>query len=90
MAKVLLVDDEEKFRTSLARRLNLRGYETIDLDNGEDAIKAVRRDSDIDVVLLDRKMPNMDGEQVLREIKSFRPEIQVIMLTAFATMAIRG
>jgi len=86
MPKVLLVDDEDTYRTSLARRLTLRGYETLDIDNGEDAIKMVRKHHDIDVVLLDRKMPKMDGEQVLREIKGFRPELQVIMLTAFGSM----
>ena len=86
MPKILLVDDEDAYRTSLARHLTLRGYETLDIDNGEDAIKMVRKHPDIDVVLLDRKMPKMDGEQVLREIKAFRPELQVIMLTAFGSM----
>lgn len=86
MPKVLLVDDENKFRVSLAKRLNLRGIETIDLDNGEDAIKVIRTDSDIDVIVLDRKMPGMSGEQALREIKNFRPELQVIMLTGHASM----
>jgi len=86
MPKILLVDDEDKFREPIAKRLRLREYETIEVDNGEDAIKAVRGDLDIDIVVLDRKMPGMDGEQVLKEIKNFRPELQVIMLTAFATM----
>jgi sodium-dependent dicarboxylate transporter 2/3/5 len=86
MPKVLLVDDEDKFRTSLVKRLTLRGYETIDVDNGEDAIKLIRNDTDIDVVLLDRKMPKMSGEQVLKDIKGFRPELQVIMLTAHGSM----
>lgn len=86
MAKVLLVDDEEKFRTSLARRMNLRGYETVEVDNGEDAVKQIRADGEIDIVLLDRKMPGMSGEQALKEMKSFRPELQVIMLTGQSTL----
>ena len=86
MPKTLLVDDNDKFRKALANRLKLRGYEALDVDNGEDAIKHVRADSDIDVVILDRKMPGMMGEQVLKEIKEFRPEVQVIMLTGHATM----
>jgi len=86
MPKVLLVDDEEKFRTPLVRRLRLRGLETVDVDNGEAAIKLIRNDSEVDVVLLDRKMPGMDGEQVLREMKVFRPELQVIMLTAHGSL----
>jgi sodium-dependent dicarboxylate transporter 2/3/5 len=86
MPKVLLVDDETTFRENLRKRLTLRGYDTIDVTNGEDAIKAIRADGDIDVVVLDRKMPGMEGEQVLREMKDFRPEIQVIMLTGHGTM----
>ncbi len=86
MPKILLVDDEEQFRKSIVKRLNLREYETIDVDNGEDAIKLVRNDSDIDVVILDRKMPGMDGEEVLKEIRNYRPALQVIMLTAHASM----
>jgi sodium-dependent dicarboxylate transporter 2/3/5 len=86
MSKVLFVDDEDTFRTPLARRLRLRGIETVDVDNGEDAVKMIRSDSEIDVVLLDRKMPGMSGEQVLRDMKAFRPELQVIMLTAHGSL----
>ncbi len=86
MPKILLVDDEELFRTSIVKRLNLRDYETIDVNNGDDAIKLVRNDSDIDIVILDRKMPGMDGEEVLKEIRHYRPALQVIMLTAHASM----
>ncbi len=87
MPKVLLVDDEAQYRTSLARRLTLRDYETCEATNGVEAIQAIRADHDIDVVLLDRKMPEMGGEQVLQEIKQFRPELQVIMLTGHGSMA---
>lgn len=87
MPKVLLVDDEEQFRTSLARRLSLRGYQTCESTSGVEAIKAIRADHDIDVVILDRKMPEMTGEQALRELKTFRPELQVIILTGHASMS---
>lgn len=86
MPKLLLVDDEDKFRISLARRLELRGFETVALDSGMEAVKVIRNDPDIDVVILDRKMPGISGEQVLREIKEFRPELQVIFLTGHADM----
>ena len=93
MTKVLLVDDEERFRTSLARRLGLRGYPTDDLGDGEEAVRRIRTDPEIDVVVLDRKMPGMDGEEVLRELKAFRPEVQVLMLTgpdSVASAAVAG
>jgi len=86
MAKVLLVDDENRFRTALARRLRLRGYDTIDLDNGEEAIQVARNDLELEVIVLDLKMPGMDGSEVLREIRNFRPAVQVIMLTGHGSV----
>lgn len=86
MPKVLLVDDEDKFREPLAKRLNLRGYETLEAANGDDAFKLIRNDNEIDVVVLDRKMPGMSGEQTLEAIKELRPEIQVVMLTGHGSL----
>ncbi len=82
--KVLLVDDEEKFRVALSKQLSVRGYEVLDVSNGEDAVKAVRHQNP-EVVILDQKMPGMDGIQTLKELKKVRPEIQVIMLTGFVS-----
>ncbi|MFH1572994.1 MAG: response regulator, partial [Acidobacteriota bacterium] len=86
MPKVLLVDDEDTFRAPLARRLRLRGIETIEVDNGEDAVRCVRSDLEVDIVILDRQMPGMSGEQTLREMRGFRPALQVIMLTAHGSL----
>ncbi len=86
MAKVLLVDDETGFRKSLAKRLQLRQYETLDVESGEEAIKLARSDSQIEVVILDLKMPGMSGDQVLKEIKTYRPAVQVIMLTGHGSL----
>jgi sodium-dependent dicarboxylate transporter 2/3/5 len=79
-ARVLLVDDEDRFRRSLAERLSLRGYRVKDVDSGEEAIRAVRRGHP-DVVLLDLRMPGMGGEETLKEIKQIAPEVQVVILT---------
>ncbi len=86
MPTVLLIDDEERFRTALSERLSLRGYENLTLPDGADAVKIVRRHSEIDVVLLDRSMPGASGEQVLREMKQFRPDLQVVMLTGHGSL----
>ena len=79
-AKVLIVDDEDHFRSALAKQLEVRGYRVKDTNNGEDAIKIVRHKNP-DIVILDQKMPGMDGIQTLKELKKIRPEVQVIMLT---------
>jgi sodium-dependent dicarboxylate transporter 2/3/5 len=78
--KVLLVDDEDQFRTALSQQLSVRGFQVLDVGNGEDAIKTVRHENP-EVVILDQKMPGMDGIQTLKEIKKVRPEVQVVMLT---------
>ena len=83
--KVLLVDDEDRFRSNLAKRLSLRGFCVSETADGEEAIRLVRLHRP-DVVLLDRKMPKMQGEEVLKEIKTLSPEVQVIMLTGFASV----
>ncbi len=83
MSRVLLVDDEKIFRSSLAQRLRLRGYDVTEAGDGAEAVRTVNKDSGIDVVILDYNMPGMRGEQALREIKSSRPQAAVIILTAF-------
>lgn len=77
---ILLIDDEDDFRKRLAQQLRVRNFHVLDTDNGEDAIKIVRHDNPL-VVILDQKMPGMDGIQTLKEIKKVRPETQVIMHT---------
>jgi sodium-dependent dicarboxylate transporter 2/3/5 len=85
VTRVLLVDDEHRFRFSLSKRLSLRGLEVLDVGDPEETVKVVRQ-ARPDVVILDRKMPKMAGEEVLREIKRIAPETQVIMLTGHASM----
>ncbi|MBR9980802.1 MAG: response regulator, partial [Desulfatitalea sp.] len=82
---ILLVDDEDQFRVSLAKQLSVRGYNVLEVNNGEDAIKIVRHENP-EVVVLDQKMPKMDGVQTLRELKNIRPEVQIIMLTGHGSI----
>jgi DNA-binding response OmpR family regulator len=83
--RVLLVDDDVGFVGHLAERLILRDYVVTTSSSGEDAIAKVKS-FNFDVVVLDVKMPNMDGIDALREIKNTRPLTEVIMLTGHATM----
>lgn len=78
--RILLIDDEERFRSALAHQLQVRNFDVMDTDNGMDAIKIVRHQNP-EVIILDQKMPGMDGIQTLREIKKIKPEVQIIMCT---------
>lgn len=89
--KVLLVDDEEQFVEVLGQRLETRGFAVSSAFNGDDAL-AFLRDNEVDVVVLDVQMPGRDGIETLREIKSTKPIVEVLMLTGHGTVetAIEG
>lgn len=77
---ILIVDDEVEFAATLAERMELRGYRTRVTNCGKDALAAVLT-SPPDIVLLDLKMPDLGGLEVLDTIKESNPLIEVIMLT---------
>jgi len=78
--KILLVDDEKEFVETLSERIRMREHDSDVALNGEQALK--KMDDDLpDVVVLDLKMPGMDGMEVLRRIRKAYPKVQVIMLT---------
>lgn len=79
--KVLVVDDEIEFATTLAERLNIRGFEATCCFCTEDALALIHAKEIPDLVLLDLKMPHMDGMETLKEIKKYNPRIEVIILT---------
>jgi DNA-binding NtrC family response regulator len=86
IAKVLLVDDESPFVEALAKRLKLRELEVTIALSGPEAIQKLENDPTTDVVVLDVKMPGMDGIETLKAIKARYPLIEVIMLTGHATV----
>jgi len=82
--KVLMVDDEKQFRQTTSRLLKARGFDTTIAGTGEEAIK-ILEEKPQDVVVLDIKMPGMDGHEALSRIKQISPQTQVIMLTGHGT-----
>ena len=85
--KVLLVDDEEEFLETLVKRLKKRNLDVEGISNGEDALTWLSRNP-VDVVVLDVKMPGMDGIEVLREIKKEYPLVEVVMLTGHPSIEV--
>ena len=81
---VLVVDDEELIRWSLAERLKSEGFNVLEAETGAAAIEQLPEG--VDLVLLDYKLPDTDGVSVLRKIKEFDQDILVILLTAYASV----
>jgi DNA-binding NtrC family response regulator len=85
MDRILIVDDEEIMRESLTDWLKEDGYEVLAVEDGFKALEAVQS-QDFSVMLVDLKMPKMDGLEVLREVKRLGFDIPVIIITAYATV----
>ena len=82
---VLLVDDEEDFLRTIIKRLTKRGLDVQGATRGEQALEILTQ-TPVDVVVLDVKMPGMDGLDVLRKVKEGWPSTEVIMLTGHASI----
>ena len=80
--KVLIVDDETEFASTVAERLTLRGYEANAVFSAGEALPLIRASAP-DVVLLDLMMPGINGLETLRAIKETAPAIEVIILTGY-------
>lgn len=85
--KLLLVDDESDFRNTLLKRMKRRDVNVNGVDSGEAALTWMEAHA-VDVVILDVRMPGMDGIQTLQAIKSRHPLTEVIMLTGHASMEV--
>ncbi len=86
LAKVLLVDDEVPFVETMVKRLSRRDFDLLTAYSGQEALEVMEKEPRVDVVILDVKMPGMDGIETLKEIKYRYPLVEVIMLTAHATV----
>lgn len=82
---ILVVDDEDALRTVLSGELQGEGYEVRTAADGDDAINELQK-ALFDLVLLDIKMPRMNGFEVLKFIKERQPKTKVVMLTGFADL----
>jgi DNA-binding NtrC family response regulator len=83
--RILLVDDEERFLTTTQKLLTKKGIEVVTAASGAEALDTLNS-RNVHVVILDVKMPGIDGNETLKEIKTRFPLVEVIMLTGHATV----
>jgi len=86
--RILICDDEQEILDFLRNMLEARGHQIETLGSGAQLLKLLQeqRDEQVDLILLDVKMPGTDGMEVLRQLKLQRPELPVVMMSAFATV----
>jgi two-component system nitrogen regulation response regulator NtrX len=84
-ARILIVDDEQSIRSSLSKLLEYQGYETLQAEDGFEALTLLE-DRSPDLVLLDIKMPRMDGLEVLQKIRDNQEDLAVVMISAHGTI----
>jgi two-component system, NtrC family, response regulator AtoC len=84
MPTVLVVDDEQLIRWSLAERLKADGLDIVEAGTGQEALD--RFGPDVDLVLLDYRLPDSDGLRILKKMKAVQPDVPIILLTAFSSI----
>lgn len=85
-SRILIIDDESNIRETMRLALETAGYTTETAVDGPAGLESFGSGAEWDLMLLDQRMPGMDGIEVLRRIREIRPDAEVIMVTAFATV----
>jgi DNA-binding NtrC family response regulator len=83
--RILIVEDDEVFLRPLQRTLEVGGYEVVVVPSGEDAVDLLKRD-DVELVLTDKRLPGIDGVELVRRVKAEHPDLAVVVMTAYGTI----
>src|SRR5262245_48952391 len=83
--RILVVEDDAIFLRPLQRTLEVAGYEVIPVSSGEEAIDLLKED-DVDLVLTDKRLPGMDGVELVRRVKAEHPDLAMVVMTAHGTI----
>ena len=86
--KILLVDDEEKFLSSLSERIRLKGHEPLTATSGREAIECARS-TKIDLAIVDYRMPEMNGIAIITKIKELQPNLKTLLLTGYGNAKLK-
>ena len=84
--KILIIDDETRLRSLLARLLKLEQYQVLEAENIRSGLKVLEENSDIEVVLMDVRLPDGNGVDTVQKIKQRYPCMEVLLLTAYGTI----
>lgn len=82
MAKILIIDDEERLNDYIKTYLGKRGYEIVTALTGKEALDIYEKEKP-DIILLDLGLPDMDGREVLKEIKAKVPQFKIVVISAY-------
>jgi DNA-binding NtrC family response regulator len=83
--RILIVEDDEIFLRPLQRTLEVGGYDVLVVGSGEEAVELLKND-DVDLVLTDKRLPGIDGVELVRRLKSDHPDLAVVVMTAYGTI----
>src|SRR3989442_4915460 len=83
--RILIVEHDEIFLRPLQRTLEVEGYDVLVVGSGEEAVELLKND-DVDLVLTDKRLPGIDGVELVRRIKSDHPDLAVVVMTAYGTI----
>jgi DNA-binding NtrC family response regulator len=87
-ARILLVDDEQKFLDSISRRLELMGYDSLKASSGKEALR-MAAERPVDLAIVDLKMPDMDGLVTIAKLREIHPAMRSILLTGFGSEKVK-
>src|SRR5690348_12656495 len=87
MAKILVVDDQELMRDSLAGTLAREGHDVVAAGDGQAAVQRLSGGTRFDLLISDQRMPKMNGIDLLGEARKIRPEMPVVLMTAFGEVS---
>ena len=83
---ILIIEDEERIRATMQLALETEGYSVATAADGPEGLGRFREDGPWNVVLLDQRMPGMDGTEVLRRLKQVDPAVRIIVVTAYGSV----